>query len=210
LVVGVLGSHQETGEALLDLQGARARFAEAKVIVLTTSISPALLRAAVEASVEAILTTDISAMVLQRAIELVLLGQRLLPAEVAGLLDAPPPPPEARQSAPALDVVAQHLSRDRKRATALSPREHEILQQLVNGRSNKVIARELNITEATVKVHVKALLRKTQMANRTQAAIWAMNAQLQGGVKIEETRPEKEEKSSRHGLVLEGLGTRAS
>jgi two-component system nitrate/nitrite response regulator NarL len=185
LVIGIFDSHQETSEALLDLRGARSRFGEAKVIVLTTSISSALLRAAVEASVEAVLTTDISPMVLQRAIDLVILGQRLLPAEMAEVLDAAPLHLEVKQSAP-------HLSPDGKRAMALSPREHQILQQLVNGRSNKVIARELNITEATVKVHVKALLRKTQMANRTQAAIWALNARVQGRVKIEEMRPETE------------------
>jgi two-component system, NarL family, nitrate/nitrite response regulator NarL len=191
LVIGIFDSHQDTWEALLDLKGARSRFAEAKVIVLTTSISPALLRAAVEASVEAILTTDISPMVLHRAIDLVILGQPLLPAEMAELLDATPLNLEAKQSMPSLDV-APHLSPDRKRAAALSPREQGILQQLVNGCSNKVIARKLNITEATVKVHVKALLRKTHMANRTQAAIWAMNAQVQSGVKIDEVRPEME------------------
>jgi two-component system nitrate/nitrite response regulator NarL len=48
----------------------------------------------------------------------------------------------------------------------------------VNGLSNKTIARELDIAEATVKVHVKGLLRKTQMANRTQAAVWGLNNSL--------------------------------
>jgi two-component system nitrate/nitrite response regulator NarL len=175
LVIGIFDSHQDTREALLDLKGARSRFAEAKVIVLTPAVSAALLRAAVEASVEAILSTDISPTVLQRAIDLVILGQRLLPAEMAELLDAAPIR-EAKQSTPSLNVDPD-LSPDRKRSAALSPREHEILQQLVNGCSNKSIARNLNITEATVKVHIKALLRKTQMANRTQAAVWALNAQ---------------------------------
>ena len=43
----------------------------------------------------------------------------------------------------------------------------------MKGESNKVIARKLDITEATIKVHVKAILRKTGAANRTQAAMWA-------------------------------------
>ncbi len=60
------------------------------------------------------------------------------------------------------------------RAVKLSEREAEILQCLVNGASNKAIARDLGIAEATVKVHVKALLRKMQLQNRTQAAIWAL------------------------------------
>jgi two-component system nitrate/nitrite response regulator NarL len=57
----------------------------------------------------------------------------------------------------------------------LSPREQEILQALVTGASNKMIAIRLGITEATVKVHLKTLLRKIDVNNRTQAAIWAMN-----------------------------------
>jgi two-component system, NarL family, nitrate/nitrite response regulator NarL len=55
----------------------------------------------------------------------------------------------------------------------LSPRESGILRCLARGASNKQIAREIKISEATVKVHVKAILRKIGVANRTQAAIWA-------------------------------------
>jgi two-component system, NarL family, nitrate/nitrite response regulator NarL len=57
----------------------------------------------------------------------------------------------------------------------LSSREATILSALVEGQSNKVIANRLNITEATVKVHVKAILRKIRAKNRTQAAIWAVD-----------------------------------
>lgn len=59
----------------------------------------------------------------------------------------------------------------------LSPREHEILECLASGDSNKRIAIRLNISEATVKVHVKSILRKIKVDNRTQAAIWALRSQ---------------------------------
>ena len=58
---------------------------------------------------------------------------------------------------------------------ALSARENQILEYLVRAFSNKAIALELKITEATVKVHIKALLRKIRASNRTQAAIWALS-----------------------------------
>lgn len=58
--------------------------------------------------------------------------------------------------------------------TKLSAQETMILRGLVDGYSNKAIAIQLNITEATVKVHVKAILRKIPAKNRTQAAIWAV------------------------------------
>jgi two-component system nitrate/nitrite response regulator NarL len=56
----------------------------------------------------------------------------------------------------------------------LSEREVQILDGLVKGHPNKVIARTCNVTEATVKVHMKSILRKIRVDNRTQAAIWAM------------------------------------
>lgn len=67
----------------------------------------------------------------------------------------------------------------------LSAREGEILCCLANGYSNKQVARELNITEATVKVHVKTILRKLHLMNRTQAAIWA----VQNGLVQDADRP---------------------
>ena len=56
----------------------------------------------------------------------------------------------------------------------LSEREEQILKGLVKGLSNKIIARKLDIAEATVKVHMKSILRKIRVANRTQAAVWAL------------------------------------
>jgi two-component system nitrate/nitrite response regulator NarL len=53
-------------------------------------------------------------------------------------------------------------------------RELVILKGLANGLPNKVIAKSLAITEATVKVHVKTVFRKIRAKNRTQAAVWAL------------------------------------
>jgi two-component system, NarL family, nitrate/nitrite response regulator NarL len=65
-------------------------------------------------------------------------------------------------------------SRRPRNVPKLSEREIQILDGLVKGHANKVIARTCDITEATVKVHMKSILRKIQVANRTQAAIWAI------------------------------------
>jgi two-component system, NarL family, nitrate/nitrite response regulator NarL len=56
----------------------------------------------------------------------------------------------------------------------LSSREYEILSYLAEGKSNKAIARLCSLSDATVKAHLKAILRKTNAQNRTQAAIWAI------------------------------------
>lgn len=56
----------------------------------------------------------------------------------------------------------------------LTPRQRQVLERLRSGKSNKVIARELDMQESTVKVHVRQVMRKLGAANRTQAAIFAM------------------------------------
>ena len=103
------------------------------------------------------LIKNVSPEALIQSLQLVMLGEKVFPTNLASML---------------LDMTAvspQHSIR------GLSPREQEILQALVTGASNKMIAYKLGITEATVKVHLKTLLRKIDVNNRTQAAIWAMN-----------------------------------
>ncbi|XSG81495.1 MAG: two-component system response regulator NarL [Methyloligella sp. ZOD6] len=58
----------------------------------------------------------------------------------------------------------------------LTAREREILHLICAGKSNKHIARELNISDGTVKVHVKNLLRKLNLQSRLEAAVWALTA----------------------------------
>ncbi len=59
----------------------------------------------------------------------------------------------------------------------LSPREDEILGLIARGDSNKLIARELDIAETTVKIHVQHILRKLQLNSRVQAAVYAAHRQ---------------------------------
>jgi two-component system nitrate/nitrite response regulator NarL len=75
---------------------------------------------------------------------------------------------------PASKVPDEPKAPDPK-ARSLSAREAEILSSLMEGEPNKIIARRLHVAEATVKVHIKAILRKVGAANRTQAAMWAMD-----------------------------------
>ena len=83
--------------------------------------------------------------------------------------------PESRNSEDTLLLEAPLLGAN---PIGLSDRENEIVQCLRQGASNKVIARQLQISESTVKVHIKSLLKKLRVCNRTQAAIWATEARL--------------------------------
>ncbi|ATA21822.1 LuxR family two component transcriptional regulator [Gibbsiella quercinecans] len=58
----------------------------------------------------------------------------------------------------------------------LTPRERDILKLIAQGLPNKMIARKLTITESTVKVHVKHLLKKMKLKSRVEAAVWALQS----------------------------------
>lgn len=62
----------------------------------------------------------------------------------------------------------------------LTDQESRILDHLVDGKSNKLIARDMNIAEGTVKVHVKHLLKKLNLRSRVEAAVWADRCRRQG------------------------------
>src|SRR4030081_1300511 len=108
-----------------------------------------------------------------KSIELVMMGETIFPpAFLSFVLDSDS---ASRAAAPEENNRAILVTTDDSIAPQLSPREKSILRCLIEGDSNKSIARKIDIAEATVKVHVKAILRKIRVQNRTQAAIWGMN-----------------------------------
>ena len=127
-----------------------------------------------------------------KTLELVMLGETVLPPELLPFIrnhdDSPEqtafregdalPPPEIEDNnvlTPASIGTATQRSPGTAGAPQLSVREKCILRCVFEGHSNKCIARKIDLTEATVKAHVKAIFRKLHVSNRTQAAIWAMN-----------------------------------
>jgi two-component system nitrate/nitrite response regulator NarL len=71
-------------------------------------------------------------------------------------------------------AIREEATASQRDTATLTKREQEIMHGLVNGLSNKLIARTLDITEATVKVHVKNLLKKLGFRSRLEAAVWAV------------------------------------
>lgn len=86
---------------------------------------------------------------------------------------------------PELTMVLAQAIRERpkqsaqQQAAALTKREKDVLKLIAKGQSNKMIARKLDISEGTVKVHVKRLLHKLGMRSRTEAAVWVVEHNLQ-------------------------------
>jgi len=110
------------------------------------------------ANLDACLLSDSSLDVLRKSLDLVMMGENVFPFSL--LLTTVPSEGEAADYAQASN------------GPMFSDRERQVLHFLRDGRSNKFIARELQLSEATIKVHIKTLLRKIGCTNRTQAAIW--------------------------------------
>jgi two-component system nitrate/nitrite response regulator NarL len=128
------------------------------VIVLTVSDAPDDVLQAIRAGADGYLLKDSEPEVLLAQIEQALQGTLTVSDALASRL--------------------AHALRDEAQAKARTPgdltdREREILRGLAQGLSNKMIARELDISEGTVKVHVKNVLRKLKMKSRVEAAVWA-------------------------------------
>jgi len=125
----------------------------ARVLVLTSATEPERARRAVQAGAAGVLYKDIDPDALVRAIRSVHDGNLLLAAEAAGSL---------------LQGAGGH------RSDALTSREREVLAKIAEGRSNREIARLLQVSEKTVKAHVSSVLAKLGVQDRTQAAVYAV------------------------------------
>jgi two-component system nitrate/nitrite response regulator NarL len=106
-----------------------------------------------------------------KSLELIALGETILPSAILPYL-TDHGETSARDAARVAEIPVEGEHHYRPQ---LSARERSILRCLLGGDSNKAIARKFDIAEATVKVHIKCILRKIRVNNRTQAAIWAMH-----------------------------------
>jgi two-component system, NarL family, nitrate/nitrite response regulator NarL len=126
---------------------------------------------------------------LLKSLELVMLGETILPPEVIPIFldryDRAVEQDDENDAVVDTDQLPTTAAASDDSAPKLSAREQCILRDLIEGHSNKMIARRNDIAEATVKVHVKAILRKIRVSNRTQAAIWGMNHRSYAGLSQE-------------------------
>jgi two-component system nitrate/nitrite response regulator NarL len=150
------------------LKQLRASGVKAPVVMLTMSREDADLSAALRAGAQGYLLKDIEPEDLVPALEAAVQGNNVVARELVGSLArlvrggdaaAAAAPPPARAAAPFAE---------------LTPRELEILGCIADGSSNKMIARALDITDGTVKLHVKAILRKLGLRSRVEAAVTAV------------------------------------
>jgi DNA-binding NarL/FixJ family response regulator len=132
------------------LQSIRAEFRQARVIVLTTAVGDIQAKRAFQAGAAGFLLKDTLRSELVNTIRLIHAGGRRIPPDIA-------------------QQMVEHSAED-----LLSERELDVLRGVARGRSNKIIADELSISEHTVKNHLKSILSKLDADDRTHAVTIAL------------------------------------
>jgi two-component system, NarL family, nitrate/nitrite response regulator NarL len=136
---------------------------DARIILLTVSNAPEDLMAAIRAGSDGYILKDNDPDDILKLICNAMQGQTAISPELTSLLAT---------------ALREESVVENRHQVSLTERETTILKCLAAGMSNKLIARELDIMEGTVKVHVRNLLKKLKFRSRVEAAVWAVANQL--------------------------------
>jgi DNA-binding NarL/FixJ family response regulator len=149
------------GVSRLDaLAALREAVPDSPVVVLSGEADPAVVKGAIERGAMGFIPKSATPELLIEALRLVLAHGVYLPLEVLA-------------SAPAAPAPAPAASEGGAAPGGLTPRQLEVLRYVIQGKPNKVIARELNLSEGTVKTHLSSVLRAFGARNRTEAVFAA-------------------------------------
>lgn len=152
-------------DGLLVLNNLRDQGISAPIAMLTTSDEDADLVDSLRSGAQGYLLKDMDPEELVTALHKIVAGETVVAPQLAGILA------RALQGKPVAKPPVTPLS-------GLTPREKEIISHLAEGQSNKAIARDLGISDGTVKLHVKAILRKLKVRSRVEAAVIAVEQGL--------------------------------
>lgn len=144
----------------------RVMLPEAPIIVVSASEDPRDVQAALDAGAAGYVVKSANGEALGHVIPLVLSSERVVPVPASYLA-------ERSRGSHSRDLAADGDSDAAKRVQSLTPRQKMVLAYLADGDSNKEIARKLGVIDGTIKAHVKSIMQKLQVHNRTQAAMMA-------------------------------------
>jgi len=132
---------------------------DARIILITVSNAPEDLVAAIRAGSDGYILKDNDPDDILKLIDDAMHGQTAISPELTSLLAT---------------ALREERVLEQRNHASLTERENTILKCLAAGKSNKLIARELDIMESTVKVHIRNLLKKLKFRSRVEAAVWAV------------------------------------
>jgi two-component system, NarL family, nitrate/nitrite response regulator NarL len=185
IILGLTGAGCDYEGLAQNIGRFRSLSSDAKIVVVAEAAGPVDLQRIMLLAPDSYIVNLSSREILLKALELALLDQKIfvLGEKIAGSSENNINGPHQRAMNGGHAAEARTISSDGAGSCApnLSPRELEVLVRLSRGDSNKQIARSCSMAEATVKVHLKTILRKLDVQNRTQAAIAAIARGLVGG-----------------------------
>jgi two-component system, NarL family, nitrate/nitrite response regulator NarL len=172
-IVGVDSGSGSLGQAAETVRLLRSLMPDCKIVLVAETSRPVDLQSVLALAPDGYILNLGSRDLLLKSLELIFMDQQIF---VLGDATAALPHGGYDTQLPKSAVGSESGSsyEFEKMTHQLSHRERQVLVCLARGGSNKVIARLCHISEATVKAHLKAILRKTNARNRTQAAIWAI------------------------------------
>lgn len=165
------------GTGLQCLQQIHTHHPNTPAIILSAEQDSGLIQQTLEAGARGFITKSSSSKVMLSAIQLVLSGGLYVPPEMLGAARNQRPPVSA-SAAGSTGTKVPLAPAGRTRSHSLTERQQDVLSEMIKGLSNKEIARELNMSPSTVKVHVAAILREFEVKNRTQAVNYARQHNL--------------------------------
>ena len=154
--------HMPGVDGMDSLGAMRAAYDTGPVVVLSSEDDPRVIRAAIELGASGFVPKSSTPQVLVAALRLVLAGGIYLPPDVLRAWDHAVSVPPVSVPAPAPIPV-------QVRPDGMSERQFEVLRMAIQGKSNKVIAREMQLSEGTIKAHLSAAFRALGVQNRTEA-----------------------------------------
>ena len=149
-------------DGLETLKHLRDKGVDSRIIMLTVSDNDEDVVEAVRSGADGYLLKDMDPEDIIDKLREAVLGKMVMSAKLTEVLAAALRKPERAGS---------------RALASLTSRELEILKLIAKGMSNKLIARELDISDGTVKVHVKHFLKKLNLRSRVEAAVWMVNHQ---------------------------------
>jgi DNA-binding NarL/FixJ family response regulator len=183
LVLSFLSANREIPDMAVEVSRAQDQLPNVPVVVVAEGDELSFVREVIGSGVRGYVPTSFDFAMFKEAIQFVAAGGTFVPASVlrgenGPMSDVDEADNVVQRASNEIDRQNLNESQEQRIAPSFTPRELTVIARLRDGKSNKLIARELTITEGTVKIYVRRIMKKLGVKNRTQAALVTTNMQL--------------------------------
>ena len=184
LVLSFLSASRDIRDLAVEVSRAKDQLPDVPVVVIAEGDELSFVRMVIGSGVRGYIPTSFDFAMFKEAIQFVAAGGTFVPASVlrrgenGQMSDVDEADDVVKHGSNEKNHQNSNEIQERRVAASFTPRELAVISRLRDGKSNKLIARELTITEGTVKLYVRRIMKKLGVENRTQAALVATNMHL--------------------------------